>query len=357
MLDQVTIESQNGDLASFMETLPNMNAKDWRTANRDYKFRSLIADNCYSLIKESNHETTIQDTIHNYLGKIYDREFSQPELKDSNCETQPILRDIAAIFEEFMLDFEVAIAERAFKKENAFPHDGKAYIRWLKALISDHCASSHPFYHSYLADHGTLKDIKFLLAQETCLDPRFDDILALIQLGVKEDAKMEIAANYWDEMGNGKIADMHTVLFSRALDELEITEDYIHKNYLFEAKLCGNLSAALALSRRHYYKAVGYFGVTEYLAPRRFRSLITAWRRLGLSEDGAHYHDLHINVDAGHAAGWFRNVVKPAVDHNPQVGHEIALGALLRLNTSERYLDALLPHTNFNNQSPSQEAV
>ena len=348
MLQDVVPASEIDELATFMKDLPSMKASDWREANRNYEFRSKIADSCYELVDSSTKGAVTESVLHDHLGTIYDLEFGAPNPHSSDCETQPILRDIAAILEEAMLGMEVDNARDRLKGYLPFPEDGSGYVRWLKELISDHRAGSHPFYHKHLAEHGTREDIKFLLAQETSLDPRFDDILALIQLGVKDEAKMEIAANYWDEMGNGKLSDVHTVLFSKALNELDVTDKFIDDNYMLEAQLCGNLSAALALSRRHYFKAVGYFGVTEYLAPRRFRNLISAWRRLGLSEDGAHYHDLHISVDAGHANGWFRNVVGPAVEQDPNVGHEIAIGALMRLNTSERYLDALLPHTSYN---------
>ncbi len=155
--------------------------------------------------------------------------------------------------------------------------------------------------------------MRFLLAQETSLDPRFDDILALIQLGTAGSEKIEIAGNYWDEMGNGEATNMHGALFAKALEALDVDDRYISDSLLLEAKLCGNLSAALTLSRRHYFKAIGYFGVTEYLAPRRFRSLIAAWRRLELPAEGIRYHDLHVEVDAGHAIGWFKNIIEPAV--------------------------------------------
>jgi hypothetical protein len=282
--------------------------------------------------------------MHSILKAIYDREFDEPDVLKTDCETQPILRDIVAILEQSMLDDEIELVQESVAD---YPTDGSEYVHWLKRLIFDHPASAHPFYHSYLPDHGTREDLRYLLAQETCLDPRFDDILALIQLGTKGETKMEMAANYWDEMGSGKTPEMHSALFVNALAELDVTDKYIEDNYLFEAKVCGNLSAALALARRHYYKAIGYFGVTEYLAPRRFRYLVAAWRRLGLSQKGSHYHELHVGVDARHAAGWFRNVIHPAVDRDPRVGRDIAIGALLRLNTSQRYLDALLARTSF----------
>lgn len=346
--DQFSLSS----LESFMHQFPDMDSLAWQSANRDYSLRAQIADDCYALVIQARTlgatGIATRETLHSILDTIYGREFNAPDVLETDCETQPILSDIASILEQSMLDEEIALAKEHVIE---YPADGREYVRWLKELISDHPASTHGFYHSYLQDHSTREDLRYLLAQETCLDPRFDDILALIQLAAKGEAKMELAANYWDEMGNGKTSEMHSALFENALYELGVTKQYIMDNYLFEAKVCGNLSAALALFRRHYYKAIGYYGVTEYLAPRRFRSLVFAWKRLGLPEKGAHYHELHVGVDAAHAAGWFKNVVRPAIDRDPRVGHDIAIGALLRLNTSERYLDALLARTGLINRS------
>lgn len=333
-------------LESLIHQLDNMGSEAWQAANRDYALRAQIAEECRVLTQHAHGPdgTRAHQTVHDILTVIYQRDFSRPASSESDCETQPILRDIAAIFEQSMLAAEIALARDGVA---GYPINGREFDLWLKRLISSHPASRHPFYRPYLQDHGTRDDLRFLLAQETSLDPRFDDILALIQLGTQGHEKMEIAANYWDEMGNGQHGNAHGVLFAQALAALDIDDRFIQDNLLLEAKLCGNLSAALTLSRRHYYKAIGYFGVTEYLAPRRFRCLIHAWRRLGLPPEGLRYHDLHVGIDAGHAAGWFKNVIEPAVDRDPRVGHDIAIGTLVRLNTSARYLDALLARTGF----------
>jgi hypothetical protein len=335
-------------LQTFIDGVPDMDGNAWRFANQDYALRAQIAADCRSLLGNAglvrSDGKPNWEIVHDILETIYNREFAPADVTQTDCETLPIMRDIASILEEALLESEI---EQARSQLGDHPTDGSEYVNWLKRLISSHRASRHPFYHAFIQDHSTREDLKYLLAQETCLDPRFDDILALIQLGAKGGAKMELAANYWDEMGNGQISDMHSVLFEDALAELDITRDYIDQHYLFEAKACGNISAALSLRRQHYFKAIGYYGVTEYLAPRRFRNLVSAWKRLGLPEKGMHYHELHISVDAGHAAGWFRNVVQPAMDQDPRVGRDIAIGALIRLNSSERYLDALLARTGF----------
>ncbi len=332
-------------LNSLMQQLGSMGSTAWNALNSDYALRGRIAGECAELIQRANSPDGAQayQFMHNFLAVIYQRDFSRQEVSESECETQPVLRDIAAIFEKSMLDDELASVRDLVSD---YPTNGREFVQWLKLLISGHPASRHPYYQSYLPEHGTREDMRFLLAQETSLDPRFDDILALIQIGTQGREKMEIAANYWDEMGIGEHGSEHSALFARTLSAINIDSSYIKENLQIEAKLCGNLSAALALSRRHYYKAIGYFGVTEYLAPRRFRSLTQAWRRLELPLEGIRYHDIHIEVDAGHAVGWLKNVIEPTVDRDPNIGREIASGALVRLNTSARYLDALLARTN-----------
>lgn len=341
MLSRTQTDPSRSALESLMERLSSMSSDAWQAVNRDYELRARIADECYALARQAHASdgTTAHQVVHDILTTIYQRDFSRPDTAESECETQPVLRDIAAIFEQAMLDYEIALVREG---ATGYPIEGKEFVLWLKRIIASHPASQHPFYRPYLQDHGTREDVRFLLAQETSLDPRFDDILALIQLGTAGSEKIEIAGNYWDEMGNGEASNMHGALFAKALEALDVNDRYISDSLLLEAKLCGNLSAALTLSRRHYFKAIGYFGVTEYLAPRRFRSLIAAWRRLELPAEGIRYHDLHVEVDAGHATGWFKNIIEPAVTRDPRVGRDIALGTLIRLNTSGRYLDALL---------------
>ena len=321
-----------------------MTEAEWSRANADYSFRKEMHDDCQALLCAAyqNDNRPALTRLHEVLGFIYEQDFGINDPSRVDCETQPILRDIASTLERGMLEHEY----RLIREEtiNSYPKSGFEYTRWMRSLISAHRASAHPLYKVYMLEKAGAEDLKFLLAQETNLDPRFDDILALIQVGTRGGEKMEIANNYYDEMGNGKPEEVHAHMFAAALQALGIDERYVRANMLLEGRISGNLSACLALSRRHYYKAIGYFGVTEYLAPRRFKSVVTAWRRNNLPETGSKYHDMHIKIDASHARGWFTNVIMPLVDKNASLGREIALGAMIRLNSSERYLDALLAH-------------
>jgi pyrroloquinoline quinone (PQQ) biosynthesis protein C len=331
-------------LTKWIQGCFELTAGEWSSANADYAFRKEMHDGCQALLREAyqHGNRTALARLHEVLAFIYEQDFGINSTNRLDCETQPILRDIAATLERGMLENEYRfISEQTL---SSYPTNGFEYARWLRNLISTHRSSAHPFYNVYMLEKATVADLKFFLAQETNLDPRFDDILALIQVGTRGGEKLEIANNYYDEMGNGKPEEVHAHMFNATLQELGIDENYVRDNMLLDGRISGNLSACLALSRRHYYKAIGYFGVTEYLAPRRFKNLVAAWRRNGLTENGIKYHDLHIKIDSGHARGWFENVIKPLIDKDARLGREIALGALIRLNSSERYLDALLNH-------------
>jgi pyrroloquinoline quinone (PQQ) biosynthesis protein C len=152
---------------------------------------------------------------------------------------------------------------------------------------------------------------------------------------------MEIASNYWDEMGNGKPEEVHTHLFQKTLDYLGVDAEYIRNNVFHESVASGNMSSCLAMYRRHNLRALGYFGTTEYIAPKRFKSLLKAWERNRLDPVFAQYHRLHVSIDAAHGAAWLNNVIAPLVEKNPDCGRAIAEGMLLRLESSNDYLDAL----------------
>jgi hypothetical protein len=328
----------------MIKDLLAMTPGEWDHLNSDFTFRASLAASCDELVAAAygNGDPVALARIHDALALVYDQDFRVTELDRVGCESQPILRDIAARLERAMLDSEVGLVPDGLV--TGWPTDGREFVRWLKAIIVNHPASRHRLYQNFLKDDATVDDFRFFMAQETNLDPRFDDILALMQVGTDGAEKMEIAGNYWDEMGNGTSGDVHTAMFAETLTAIGVDQDYVAANLLSEARISGNLSAALSLSRRHYYKAVGFFAVTEYLVPRRFKCLTEGWRRNSLPEPGIRYHDLHIGIDAVHASGWFKNVVAPIVEKNPETGREIANGAMMRLSSSLRYMDALMEH-------------
>lgn len=214
------------------------------------------------------------------------------------------------------------------------------YIPFLEELIRQHTSYHHPFFKEFLPHQATHENLRFYLAQES--SPRFDDLLAMIQVGSPIQMKMELAKNYWDEMGNGNVNNVHANMFAKVLQYFNVTSEYAFENVLLSSLVSDNLSAALALYRENYPQAIGYLAVTEFCVPMRFKAFIEACRRLNVKEDVLSYHILHTDIDGEHADGWFREIVVPLIERNPSMADKITEGALLKLNSSQHFFDGIL---------------
>lgn len=300
-----------------------------------------FADACRRAYHDHDPDPDSEHEVQHCLNKIYQLFVTTPSPGKRTAESSSLLNSIRNVIEDAFL----ASEDRAIPHDllSDFPTTPVAYREWLCEIIHAHPAHTHPLYNDYLAEHGTAEDLRYLLAQESAIDGSTDDFLALAQVGFKGRPKMEIAANYWDEMGNGCPTKVHTFLFEKALQSFGISLSNPECALETEALICGNLQLMISLRREHAYKAIGYFAVSEYMTPARFMVLMKAWRRNGLDLDGAAYHLVHIDIDQDHAERWFAEVVGPVVESNRAAIPEITWGAICRLNTSCRYLDALFP--------------
>lgn len=215
------------------------------------------------------------------------------------------------------------------------------YADWLRDFIAVHPAANHQAYTGYLAEKASLADIRFYLVQESAIDANTDDFLASLQVGAPHAAKLEIAANFWDEMGEGDHNLLHSDLFKNALRSFDISDDETNDALTLDALVCGNLQTMLSLRRELFHRGVGYFAATEQLVPDRFKALKKGWDRVGLPQKGAEYHLLHIEVDAHHTQRWYRDVIAPLAQESAAARRHMLVGALYRLLTSERYLNGL----------------
>ncbi|WP_018349677.1 iron-containing redox enzyme family protein [Longispora albida] len=274
------------------------------------------------------------------LSRIYAMAMRIPEAP--TAEGSIVIHEVTRLLESATIAAEDRWIE-AGTLEGA-PVEGKAFLSWIKSMARDHRVFKHPYYVDFISAHAGAEDLRTYVIQESLVDGRFDDLLAMMQVGTDGAAKMEIAQNFWDEMGNGKPEEVHTYLFNKIYEVFEISEDEMEAAMTASDLLAGNLALLVCRYRHLYPEAVGFLGMTEWLVPDRFTNVIRAWERLGLPDVGITYHRLHVQIDSLHAAGWFHNVVVPAAT-NDHMRRGIARGTLWRLNSSARHLDERLANT------------
>jgi hypothetical protein len=208
------------------------------------------------------------------------------------------------------------------------PSDPDGFIAWferLKAIGPGQGDSLFP----WLAERASAEQMKWFLLQEVAGEAGFDDLLAMTQVKMSVQAKLEMARNFWDEMGRGRAKGMHGPMLDRLASyfALEPTPDSV----VPESLALGNTMIALARHRRYAYHSVGALGVIEMTAPTRAGYVDKGLRRLGIPPKKRHYFALHAVLDVKHSQEWNREVVRPLVAEDPRRARAIAEGAVMRL--------------------------
>jgi hypothetical protein len=236
------------------------------------------------------------------------------------------LRELEAAFLENEC---AAIAQQAATA----PDEPRAFVQWYESLRQTGPGQNDPLF-PWLAEHATIDQMRWFLAQEVAGEAGFDDLVALTQLKLPVRAKLEMARNYWDEMGRGKAAGMHGPMLDRLAHELDVSA--IDEPIVWEATALSNLLVGLAANRHYAYHSIGALGAIELTAPGRAAYVDAALTRLGLSSQTKQYYALHAVLDVKHSAAWNREIIAPLVSSDPSLCLPIAQGALMRLNAGAR---------------------
>src|ERR1700712_2634931 len=96
-----------------------------------------------------------------------------------------------------------AVAARAAEA----PRDREGFVAWFEALKENGPGQHDPLF-DFLAEQATFEQVRWFVQQEVAGEAGFDDLVALTQVRMPDQAKLELARNYWDEMGRGKAPAM-----------------------------------------------------------------------------------------------------------------------------------------------------
>jgi pyrroloquinoline quinone (PQQ) biosynthesis protein C len=178
----------------------------------------------------------------------------------------------------------------------------------------------------------------WFLQQEVAGEAGFDDLVALTQVKMPPRVKLELARNYWDEMGQGHEGGMHGLMLAHLAEQLGITKAD-PASVVPEALSLGNLLVALAVHRRYAYQSIGALGVIELTAPGRAVKVNAGLKRLGVGGEARRYFALHATLDVKHSEAWNREILRPLVALDRGIARPIAEGALMRLAAGARCFD------------------
>jgi hypothetical protein len=267
---------------------------------------------------------TEQDRWHRRLAAFNAARFT-PGLPHDGWEAA-IDADAALLLEEGRW-LEGKRAEVAARAAEA-PTDPDGFVRWFETLEHTGPGQNDPLF-PWLAEQASMDEMKWFLEQEVAGEAGFDDLTAITQMRLPVAAKLELARNYWDEMGRGNAKGMHGPMLEHLAKKLGLRP--LVETTLWESLALANTMAGLAAGRRYAYHSVGALGVIEQTAPSRAKLVGEGLRRLGVSGKDRHYFDLHAILDIKHSEAWNAEAAWPLVEARPELAPALAEGALMRL--------------------------
>ncbi len=217
------------------------------------------------------------------------------------------------------------------------PQDVDCFLAWFEGLKTDGPGQNDPLC-PWRANGAVLPHLRCFWGPEAAGEAGFDDLVALTQVKLAPLPKLELARNYWDEMGRGSQGGMHGPMLERTTAGLELNPSI--DTTLWPSLALANTMTAFATTRRYTYHSIGALGVVELTAPGRVAKVAAGLKRLGVDPKLRKYFDLHAILDIKHSEDWNREALRPLVEADPDCARYLAEGALMRLRCGLRCFEA-----------------
>lgn len=288
-----------------------------------------------------DHEA--RDHVHRALLAVYEQHVRLPVESSLDNQFHPFA---CRVMRELELPWERDMLRRAHASfdisDEALPEDSHAFAGWFRSTAFSHPLYEHDLY-AFLASEASREQLEWFFKMECAGEAAFDDMVALAQVGTRGEVKMEMASNYWDEMGKGRPHAVHTHLFHKLIEDLKL-EAPAASELPWQVLAGVNVMLWSCIPRRNGFRAQGTLGAVELLAPQRCTRVVHGALRVGMKKKAVVYYGAHAIIDIGHAEGWLDHVVVPQVANYSPSRIGIAEGLITRADASLDYFDYCLAH-------------
>jgi hypothetical protein len=247
----------------------------------------------------------------------------------------PALAELKGRLEaDWLAELELAWAEAGALADCEGPDQ---VVRAMRAVAA---RERLPEAYKWLAKTATWEQLVEFLALEGGPDGGFDDLVSVCQVGLTGTAKLELGKNYWDEMGQGDLAGVHTQLhhdMAEAIGMPTVPREELPESALERAALGGLLST----NRWLQPEMIGALGLLELQAGPRCRLVLQAFDRLGAPQAAYPFYVEHAEVDPIHGRDWMDKAIEPLAGEKPAWGPRMVKGAWWRSRINLAFFEAM----------------
>jgi hypothetical protein len=159
--------------------------------------------------------------------------------------------------------------------------------------------------------------------------------------GEAKAATVEIQA---DEYGGGVARAMHAQLFADTMDELDLDPTYgAYLDLIPGVTLATtNLISLLSLHRRWRAALVGHLALFEMTSVAPMGRYAQALARVGLSERGRRFYEVHVEADEEHQHIALERMVRGLLREEPALGADVVFGAAALCEVERRFSERVM---------------
>ena len=236
----------------------------------------------------------------------------------------------------FLEELRAEVADEAAQA----PTDPDGFVAWFEGLEETGPGQHDPLF-DWLETEADARRAALFLTQEAAGEAGFDDLVAMTQVKLPDRPKLELARNYWDEMGRGNPKGMHGPMLRLRGRGARSSSPSIETT-CWESLALANAMTAMAANRDYAWHSVGALGVIELTAPARSAAVAAGHAAARLRRQAAPLlrsprrarHQAQRGLEQGSdPPRWSRT------GRGPARARAMAEGALMRLTCGERCFD------------------
>jgi hypothetical protein len=277
----------------------------------------------------------LDDDLQLALFIAYELHYGGVEGVDDDLEWSPPLIAFTSRIERAMLD---RLYEEVWEPQQIDPEQVPESIFELVSSESDSDLSR------YLARSAEVEHFREFICHRSAYQLKEADPHTFGIPRIRGGAKAAMVEIQADEYGGGNAARMHSELFARTMECLELDPAYgTYVHALPGTTLAAvNLISLFGLRRRWRGALVGHLAAFEIGSPAPNRRYANGLRRLGFGRQATEFFDEHVEADSVHENIAAFDLAGGLVKQEPALAGDILFGARALLFCERLFSDSLL---------------
>lgn len=282
------------------------------------------------------------DDAHRSLFHLYSRRVWNAPTAPRPARIESALGSVRANLE---FEFRDSLTRKRADQLSDPPSEPTDLAEWFSELATGAHPHENPRWSDYVRNEISFDRIKQIVSHRSLFFLREPDPWIYAIPTLKGVAKAGLIDLLLDEYGWGKLDHMHSTIYSRLMESLDLDSriDHYESSTPWQFLAVQNHQWMLALTPGLALQLLGTIYLTEAESPAAMANYLAAWERLGITDpEILHFYELHATADENHRDVALHEVLMPSCGGDRRAAHEIACGIFDGKSLEASYADALL---------------